>query len=160
MFRLITALLLFTSVPALSCDINSMKDLDQQKKFIKVVEGADFAFIGKVIRLYRVPDTPASFDHFNGYVFEITETIAGTQYTHMEAEQMATCGVNTADDKSYWPQEFGEEFVVTGITKNDIHYIQAVIPVEESLDVLYDIAQIARHNEKLRSEGKVQTGAK
>lgn len=148
------ALLTLIAMPSLACNPADYDGLSKEMKFIKVVDNSDFAFIGKVLRLYRLPDTPPKIKDFNGYVFEITETIAGTQYTHMEAERSPTCGVNTEDDIDYWPQEIGKEYVITGVKKGDYYLIKAVLPVDESLDILYDVAETARRNAKLKAAAK------
>lgn len=135
-------LIMLVSNVALACG-EHLKGLGDDKKFLDAVKNADFVYFGKVYRLYQLPDTAASFPHYNGYVFYVDELIKGSSYDYMEAEQSSWCGVNSPLTENYWPDDIDEEFVVAGRYDNGVNRIIAVYPTEKAMSILYDIADAA-----------------
>lgn len=115
------------------------------EKFIAAVENSDFVYFGKVVRLYRVPDTPSSFPHYTGYVFWVDEVIKGNKdWDYMEAEQSSWCGVNSPLTENYWPDDIDQEFVVAGKYVRGGNHVIAVYPTDKALNILYDIAEATK----------------
>ncbi len=132
----------FSSSLAVACDEEKFKDLTREDKFLEAVEQAEFAYFGKVVRLYRLPDTPKKVPGFNGFVFEVDKLIKGETLNYMDAGMSPTCGINDEYMEGYWPTEIGDKFVVAGYEKDGLHYITAVFPLEEALNNIYRVMDI------------------
>lgn len=137
--------MLFVSLNSFACVEQNRSAND---KFLAAVKMADFVYIGSVIRVYRLPSTYDPDADFNAFVFDIKERIAGNTLTHMEVEQQSICGISPENDKHYWPQDLGGEYVVAGTRRNGINYVNGLMPVATALPILYDITSISRANIK------------
>lgn len=88
-----------------------------------------------------LPDTPSSVEQYNGFVFQVQEILKGDVGNFMEVEKLPWCGVNTAEQKGYWPQEFGQEYVAAVKRYGDIDYLIAVYPLKEAKLDIYKMSE-------------------
>lgn len=141
--KYILVILVFVNLNAFACSQDYLEGHSAQNKFLVTVNYADFVFIGEVIRTYRIIGTPDFFKNDNGYVFKVTELIKGESLPYMDAEQSWWCGVNGPNMKNYWPDEIGDEFVITGKTYRGEHRIIAVYPLEKAVFFMSEIVEMA-----------------
>jgi hypothetical protein len=124
---------------AFACDDNYLAGQTDAEKFLVAADQADFVYFGKVVRLFQLPDTPSSTEGYNGFVFQVEEIVKGETGNFMELEKLPWCGVNKALMEGYWPDEFGQEYVVAVKRYNDIDYLIAVLPREQAHEAFTNV---------------------
>lgn len=135
---LILILSLF-SASIMACADDRLKGYSAPDKFLIAAEEADIVYFGKVVRLYMLPDTPKNISGYNGFVFQIKEILKGVTGNFMEVEKLPWCGVNQAEMENYWPDEFGQEYVVAVKRYGDVDYVIAVYPLKEAKLDIYKV---------------------
>jgi hypothetical protein len=131
--------LLFFSFHGVACENNPYQNLTDEEKLLAAVDKAEFAYFGKVVRLYRLPDTPKKVPNYNGYVFKVLELVKGETLEFMDTAMVPTCGINDEYMEGYWPNEIGQEFVVAGFEKDGLSYVTAVYPLKEAMEKIYRV---------------------
>jgi len=141
--KLLLSTILLLSFSSIACQDIKIDELSDDKKFLLAVKNSDFVYFGTVIRLYQVPDTPASDKNFNGYVFQVDERIKGKTLTHMDMAQKPLCDDSDSWLTENWPTDLGQEFVVAVREKNENYELLSVYPVDKAMNILYDIYEAA-----------------